>query len=125
MPGFNVLPIYGGQSYTPQLKGLKRGAHVIVGTPGRVMDHMKSGALSLTDLRFLVLDEGDEMLQMGFVDDIDWILEQTPEKRQIALFSATLPPAIRRIAQKHMREPKQITIEGKTATAARSEERRA
>ena len=108
--GFHVLPIYGGQSYTPQLKGLKRGAHVIVGTPGRVMDHIKSKALDLSTLRYLVLDEGDEMLQMGFVDDIEWILEQAPKERQIALFSATMPPAIRRIAQKHMRNPQQITI---------------
>ncbi len=78
MPGFHVLPIYGGQSYTPQLKGLKRGAQVIVATPGRVMDHMKRGSLDLSSLRFVVLDEGDEMLQMGFVDDIEWILSQTP-----------------------------------------------
>ncbi len=99
LPGFHVLPIYGGQSYGPQLKGLKRGAHVIVGTPGRVMDHMKRGALKLDTVRFIVLDEGDEMLQMGFVDAIEWILEQAPPQRQIALFSATLPPAIRRIAQ--------------------------
>src|SRR5262245_23856791 len=79
LKGFHVLPIYGGQSYTPQLKGLKRGAHVIVGTPGRVMDHIKSNALDLSSLRCLVLDEGDEMLQMGFVDDIEWILEQTQQ----------------------------------------------
>src|SRR5277367_2731380 len=103
MPGFRVLPIYGGQSYTPQLKGLKRGAHVIVATPGRVMDHMKRGTLDLATLRFVVLDEGDEMLQMGFIDDIEWILTQTPPSREIALFSATMPNAIRRIAQKHMR----------------------
>jgi ATP-dependent RNA helicase DeaD len=113
LKGFHVLPIYGGQSYTPQLKGLKRGAHVIVGTPGRVMDHIKSKALDLSTLRFLVLDEGDEMLQMGFVDDIEWILEQTPKTRQIALFSATMPAAIRRIAQKHMRDPQHITIQNR------------
>src|SRR5687767_1664544 len=87
LKGFHVLPIYGGQSYTPQLKGLKRGAHVIVGTPGRVVDHLKRGGLDLSELRFLVLDEGDEMLQMGFIDDIEWIVEQTPPQRQIALFS--------------------------------------
>ena len=92
LKGFHVLPIYGGQSYVPQLKGLKRGAHVIVGTPGRVMDHMKRGVLPLDTVRFIVLDEGDEMLQMGFVDAIEWILEQAPPQRQIALFSATLPP---------------------------------
>jgi ATP-dependent RNA helicase DeaD len=123
LKGFHVLPIYGGQSYTPQLKGLKRGAHVIVGTPGRVMDHIKSNALDLGSLRFLVLDEGDEMLQMGFVDDIEWILEQTPAERQIALFSATMPPAIRRIAQKHMREPQQITIQNKASTAPKIRQR--
>ena len=117
MPGFRVLPIYGGQSYTPQLKGLKRGAHVIVATPGRVMDHMKRGTLDLSALRFVVLDEGDEMLQMGFIDDIEWILTQTPPGRQIALFSATLPNAIRRIAQKHMRNPAEITIRQQTTTA--------
>jgi len=123
LPGFHVLPIYGGQSYTPQLKGLRRGAHVIVGTPGRVMDHMKSGALQLGDLSFLVLDEGDEMLQMGFVDDIEWILEQTPPERQIALFSATMPAAIKRIAQKHMREPAEITIQNRAGTAPKIRQR--
>jgi ATP-dependent RNA helicase DeaD len=117
MPGFHVLPIYGGQSYTPQLKGLKRGAHVIVATPGRVMDHMQRGTLDLASLKFVVLDEGDEMLQMGFVDDIEWILTQTPPGRQIALFSATMPNAIRRIAQKHMRTPVEITIRQQTSTA--------
>lgn len=117
MKGFHVLPIYGGQSYTPQLKGLKRGAHVIVGTPGRVMDHMKRGTLPLDALNFLVLDEADEMLQMGFIDAIEWILEQSPPTRQIALFSATVPPAIRRIAQRHQRSPKEITIRSKTSTA--------
>ena len=123
LPGFHVLPIYGGQSYTPQLKGLKRGAHVIVGTPGRVMDHMKSGALQLADLDFLVLDEGDEMLQMGFIDDIEWILEQTPPERQIALFSATMPAAIRRIAQKHMRSPAEITIQNRAGTGPKIRQR--
>ena len=117
LEGFHVLPVYGGQSYTPQLKGLKRGAHVVVGTPGRVMDHMKRGTLPLDALTSLVLDEADEMLQMGFIDAIEWILEQSPPNRQIALFSATLPPAIRRIAQRHQREPEQITIRSKTSTA--------
>ena len=117
MKGFHVLPIYGGQSYTPQLKGLKRGAHVIVGTPGRVMDHMKRGTLPLGAMSFLVLDEADEMLQMGFIDAIEWILEQLPPKRQIALFSATVPPAIRRIAQRHLQSPQEITIRSKTSTA--------
>jgi ATP-dependent RNA helicase DeaD len=123
MRGFHVLPIYGGQSYTPQIKGLKRGAHVVVGTPGRIMDHMKRGTLDLTGLSFLVLDEADEMLQMGFVDDIEWILEQTPATRQVVLFSATLPAAIRRIAQKHQRTPVEITIKSKTSTAANIRQR--
>jgi ATP-dependent RNA helicase DeaD len=123
MKGFHVLPIYGGQSYTPQLKGLKRGAHVVVGTPGRVMDHMKRGTLDLAGLSFLVLDEADEMLQMGFIDDIEWVLEQTPPTRQVALFSATIPHPIRRIAQKHLRSPKEITIQSKTSTAANIRQR--
>ncbi|MFZ0549608.1 MAG: DEAD/DEAH box helicase [Steroidobacteraceae bacterium] len=121
--GFHVLPIYGGQSYVPQLKGLKRGPHVIVGTPGRVMDHIKRGALSLETVRFIVLDEGDEMLQMGFVDDIEWILQQAPPQRQIALFSATMPPAIRRIAREHMRDPAQITIQDHAGTTPKIRQR--
>jgi len=123
LPGFHVLPVYGGQSYTPQMKGLKRGAHVVVGTPGRIMDHMKRGTLNLASVSVLVLDEADEMLQMGFVDDIEWILEQTPAGRQVALFSATLPPAIRRIAQRHLRAPAEITIQSKTSTAANIRQR--
>lgn len=123
LKGFHVLPIYGGQSYTPQLKGLKRGPQVIVGTPGRVMDHMKSGVLGLSSLSALVLDEGDEMLQMGFVDDIEWILEQSPAGRQVALFSATLPAAIRRIASKHMRDPAEITIQNRAGTTPRIRQR--
>ncbi|HVN42888.1 MAG TPA: DEAD/DEAH box helicase [Steroidobacteraceae bacterium] len=121
--GFHVLPIYGGQSYTPQLMSLKRGAHVVVGTPGRVMDHIKRGTLDLGGVTCLVLDEADEMLQMGFVDDIEWILEQTPPTRQVALFSATLPSPIRRIAQKHLREPVEVTITSKTSTAANIRQR--
>jgi ATP-dependent RNA helicase DeaD len=120
---FHVLPIYGGQSYTPQLMSLKRGAHVVVGTPGRVMDHIKRGTLDLGGVTCLVLDEADEMLQMGFVDDIEWILEQTPPTRQVALFSATLPAPIRRIAQKHLREPVEVTIASRTATAANIRQR--
>jgi ATP-dependent RNA helicase DeaD len=121
--GFHVLPIYGGQSYTPQIKGLKRGAHVVVGTPGRIMDHMKRGTLDLSGLSTLVLDEADEMLQMGFIDDIEWILEKTPPTRQVALFSATLPSAIRRIAQRHLKKPVEITIQSKTSTAANIRQR--
>ena len=123
LQGFHVLPIYGGQSYIPQLKGLKRGAHVIVGTPGRVTDHMKRGTLKLETVRFIVLDEGDEMLQMGFVDDIEWILEQAPPQRQIALFSATLPATIRRIAQRHLREPAHVVIQNRASTLPKIRQR--
>src|SRR5689334_21815647 len=123
MPGFHVLPIYGGQSYTPQLKGLKRGAHVVVGTPGRVLDHVKSGALNLDSLKFLVLDEGDEMLQMGFVDDIEFLFQQAPPDRQVALFTATLPHAIRRIAQTHMREPREISVQSRGEAAPKIRQR--
>jgi ATP-dependent RNA helicase DeaD len=123
MPGFHVLPIYGGQSYTPQLKGLKRGAHVVVGTPGRLLDHVKSGALSLEHLKFLVLDEGDEMLQMGFVDDIEFLFQQAPEEKQVALFTATLPHSIRRIAQTHMRDPREISVQSRGEAAPKIRQR--
>ncbi len=118
MPGFHVLPIYGGQSYTIQLKQLARGAHVIVGTPGRVMDHLERKTLNLDNLKTLVLDEADEMLRMGFIDDVEWILERTPEKHQTALFSATMPEQIRRVAQKYLVEPREIKIKSATATVA-------
>ena len=116
MKGFHVIPIYGGQDYGTQLRPLKRGVHVVVGTPGRVMDHMRRGTLKLDALDCLVLDEADEMLRMGFIDDVEWILEQTPEKRQIALFSATMPTQIRKIAKRHLQDPEQVTIKNKTAT---------
>lgn len=115
--GFHVLPIYGGQSYEPQLASLKRGAQIVVGTPGRVMDHLRRGTLDLGSVTCLVLDEADEMLQMGFVEDIEWILEQTPSERQVALFSATLPGPIRRIAQRHLHDPAEVSIKSKTSTA--------
>lgn len=118
IPGFHVLPIYGGQSYGIQLKQLARGAHVIVGTPGRVMDHLERKTLSLDKLRMLILDEADEMLQMGFIDDVEWILEHTPAERQTALFSATMPDQIRRVTQKYQREPHEIKIKSSTATVA-------
>ena len=117
MKGFHVLPVYGGQDYRGQIRALERGVHVVVGTPGRVMDHMRRNTLSLNNLTTLVLDEADEMLRMGFIEDVEWVLEQTPPDRQIALFSATMPTQIRRIANKHLNEPEQITIEVKTATA--------
>ncbi|WP_341743429.1 DEAD/DEAH box helicase [Azonexus hydrophilus] len=118
LPGFHVLPIYGGQSYTIQLKQLARGAHVIVGTPGRVMDHLERKTLNLDNLKTLVLDEADEMLRMGFIDDVEWILEHTPEQHQTALFSATMPEQIRRVAQKYLVDPKEIKIKSATATVA-------
>jgi ATP-dependent RNA helicase DeaD len=116
MKGFHVLPIYGGQDYRGQIRSLQRGVHVVVGTPGRVMDHMRRGTLKLDGLKALVLDEADEMLRMGFVDDVEWILEQTPDERQIALFSATMPSQIRRIATRYLNDPAQVTIKTKTTT---------
>lgn len=116
LTGFHVLPIYGGQSMGTQLRQLSRGVHVVVGTPGRVMDHLRRGTLKLDKLNALVLDEADEMLKMGFIDDVEWILEQTPETRQIALFSATMPKEIRRIAKKYLNNPTEIKIQSKTST---------
>ena len=115
--GFHVLPIYGGQDYAGQIRQLKRGVHVVVGTPGRVMDHMRRGTLKLGALQALVLDEADEMLRMGFIDDVEWILDQTPEQRQMALFSATMPKQIQRIAQRHLNKPQEVAIKARTATA--------
>ncbi|MBN4054009.1 DEAD/DEAH box helicase, partial [Haliea sp. AH-315-K21] len=115
--GFHVLPVYGGQDYSAQIRALRRGVHVVVGTPGRVMDHMRKGTLQLHKLSTLVLDEADEMLRMGFIDDVEWILEQCPEQHQTALFSATMPKQIRHIAEKYLNNPKQITIKVKTSTA--------
>jgi ATP-dependent RNA helicase DeaD len=123
LKGFHVLPIYGGQSYQPQLNALRRGVHVVVGTPGRVIDHMNRGTLKLTGLTMLVLDEADEMLRMGFVDAVESILEQTPPRRQVALFSATIPAPIRRIASKHLRSPVEVTIKSKTSTATNIRQR--
>ncbi len=116
--GFKVLPIYGGQDYRTQLRALERGVHVVVGTPGRVMDHMRRKTLKLDGLTALVLDEADEMLRMGFIDDVEWILEQTPKERQIALFSATMPAQIRRIANRYLKEPEHVTVKSTTSTAS-------
>lgn len=116
--GFHVLPIYGGQSYDTQLRQLKRGVHVVVGTPGRVMDHMRRKTLKLAGLKTLILDEADEMLRMGFIDDVEWILEQTPDERQIALFSATMPDAIRKITKRYLKNPEHVTIKNKTSTVS-------
>ena len=117
LSGLNVLSIYGGQSYETQFRQLKRGVQVVVGTPGRVIDHIKRGTLDLSELGCLVLDEADEMLNMGFLDDVKFVLEQTPEQRQVALFSATLPAPIRRIAEEYLDDPARITIKRKTMTA--------
>ncbi|MCB1583728.1 MAG: DEAD/DEAH box helicase [Xanthomonadales bacterium] len=114
---FHVLPIYGGQSYTIQLKQLQRGVNVVVGTPGRVMDHMRRKTLKLDTLKTLVLDEADEMLRMGFIDDVDWILSHTPNDRQIALFSATMPQEVKKVAVDHLNKPVDIKIQTKTTTA--------
>jgi ATP-dependent RNA helicase DeaD len=113
----NVLPIYGGSSYVPQLAGLKRGAQIVVGTPGRVIDHLEKGSLDLSHLDYLVLDEADEMLQMGFAEDVERILADTPEYKQVALFSATMPPAIRKITSKYLHDPAEVTVKAKTQTA--------
>jgi len=108
--GFHVLPIYGGQDFGPQLKALKRGVHVVVGTPGRIMDHLRRGNLILDNLKIVVLDEADEMLKMGFIDDVKWILEQAPGRHQTALFSATMPASIRQIADHYLKQAKLIQI---------------
>ncbi|WP_266181195.1 DEAD/DEAH box helicase [Dyella humicola] len=123
LPGLQVLPIYGGQSYGPQLHSLKRGVHIVVGTPGRVIDHLDRGTLDLSELKFLVLDEADEMLRMGFIDDVEKVLEATPPTRQVALFSATMPAPIRKIAQRHLKEPVEVTIKSSTTTAANIRQR--
>ncbi|KUF35378.1 DEAD/DEAH box helicase [Xanthomonas phaseoli] len=123
IPGFRVLPVYGGQPYSQQLSALKRGVHVVVGTPGRVIDHLDRGTLDLSQLKTLVLDEADEMLRMGFIDDVEAVLKKLPEQRQVALFSATMPPAIRRIAQTYLKDPAEVTIAAKTTTSANIRQR--
>ena len=117
LPEINVLPIYGGASYGPQLAGLKRGAQVVVGTPGRVIDHLEKGRLDLSHLDYLVLDEADEMLTMGFAEEVERILAETPEYKQVALFSATMPAAIKKITTKYLHDPVEVTVKSKTATA--------
>ena len=123
LPGVHVLPIYGGQAYGIQLSALRRGVHVIVGTPGRIMDHLEKGTLDLSRLRFLVLDEADEMLKMGFADDVETILADTPEDKHVALFSATMPAQIRRIATKYLRDAAEITVKNTTVTAPNTTQR--
>ncbi|MDV7245639.1 MULTISPECIES: DEAD/DEAH box helicase [Rhodococcus] len=123
IPGLHVLPIYGGQSYGVQLSGLRRGAHVVVGTPGRVIDHLEKGTLDLSKLSYLVLDEADEMLKMGFQEDVERILSDTPEQKQVALFSATMPGAIRKISKQYLHDPIEITVKSKTSTASNISQR--
>jgi len=117
LKGLRVLPIYGGAGYREQLQGLKQGVQVVVGTPGRILDHMQRGSLDLSELKMLVLDEADEMLRMGFIEDVETILEATPDQRQVVLFSATMPKEIRRVADNYLKEPVTVKIAAKTATA--------
>jgi ATP-dependent RNA helicase DeaD len=123
LPGVHVLPVYGGQGYGVQLSALRRGVHVVVGTPGRIMDHLEKGTLDLSELKYLVLDEADEMLKMGFAEDVETILADTPVDKQVALFSATMPAAIRRISKQHLRDPEEITVKTKTTTSANTTQR--
>ena len=120
---FTVLPVYGGSAYGPQLAGLRRGAQVVVGTPGRVIDHISKGSLDLSNLQYLVLDEADEMLRMGFAEDVEQILSTTPADKQVALFSATMPGAIRKIAKKYLNNPAEVTVNSKTTTGANTRQR--
>lgn len=120
---FTVLPVYGGSAYGPQLAGLRRGAQVVVGTPGRVIDHIAKGSLDLSELQYLVLDEADEMLRMGFADDVEQIFQQTPETRQVALFSATMPGQIRRMSKQYLNNPAEISVKSKTTTGANTKQR--
>lgn len=118
LKGVQVLAIYGGQSYNIQLKALKRGVQIVIGTPGRVIDHIKRGTLDIGSLSTLVLDEADEMLRMGFIDDVEWILSHTPDTKQVALFSATLPKEIKKISKNYLTDEVSIQIKSKTQTAS-------
>lgn len=122
MRGFHVLPVYGGQEMGRQLQALRRGVHVVVATPGRLLDHLNRKSLDLGDIKTLVLDEADEMLRMGFIDDVELILQKTPPTRQVALFSATMPPVIRRVAEKYLRSPIEVSIKTATSTNANIEQ---
>ncbi|QXQ12203.1 DEAD/DEAH box helicase [Paeniglutamicibacter sp. Y32M11] len=123
MGDFTVLPVYGGSAYGPQLAGLRRGAQVVVGTPGRVIDHINKGSLDLSDLQYVVLDEADEMLRMGFAEEVDKILEATPEEKQVVLFSATMPSSIRRISKQYLRNPQEISVKSNTSTGTNIRQR--
>jgi ATP-dependent RNA helicase DeaD len=118
-----VLPVYGGQSMEQQVRRLRGGTHVVVGTPGRIMDHLRRGTLDVDAVRMVVLDEADEMLRMGFLEDVEWILGRLPAERQMALFSATMPPEIRRIAGRYLREPETVQVERQTLTVPTVEQR--
>jgi ATP-dependent RNA helicase DeaD len=119
----HVLPVYGGTPYGPQLHGLRRGAHVVVGTPGRIIDHLEKRTLDLSGLSHLVLDEADEMLRMGFQEEVERILAETPDDKQVALFSATMPPPIRKMSKRYLHDPVEITVKAKTVTAAKTRQR--
>ncbi|UCR89872.1 DEAD/DEAH box helicase [Mycetocola spongiae] len=123
LKGVRVLPVYGGQGYGVQLSALRRGVQVVVGTPGRIMDHLNKGTLDLSELKYLVLDEADEMLKMGFAEDVETILADTPDDKQVALFSATMPPQIRRISKKYLNDPEEITVKNKTTTSVNTTQR--
>jgi ATP-dependent RNA helicase DeaD len=118
LKGVHILPVYGGQGYGVQLSALRRGVHIVVGTPGRIIDHLDKGTLDLSDLSYLVLDEADEMLKMGFAEDVETILADTPATKQVALFSATMPAAIRRMSKQYLNDPQEITVKSKTTTSA-------
>ncbi|MDH3628907.1 MAG: DEAD/DEAH box helicase [Acidobacteriota bacterium] len=123
LKGFRILPIYGGQEYGGQLRQLSRGVHAVVGTPGRVMDHLSRGSLKLDGLKTLVLDEADEMLRMGFLDDVEWILQHVPDERQTALFSATMPRPIQKVAQTYLTNPREVRVAAETVTVEHTEQR--
>ncbi|WP_411720909.1 DEAD/DEAH box helicase [Mycetocola sp.] len=123
LKGVHVLPVYGGQGYGVQLSALRRGVHVVVGTPGRIMDHLDKGTLDLSELKYLVLDEADEMLKMGFAEDVETILADTPEDKNVALFSATMPAQIRRISKQYLNDPEEITVKNKTTTSVNTTQR--
>ena len=123
LKGVHVLPVYGGQAYGVQLSALRRGVHIVVGTPGRIMDHLAKGTLDLSELKYLVLDEADEMLKMGFAEDVETILADTPDDKQVALFSATMPAQIRRISKKYLKDAEEVTVENKTTTSANTTQR--
>ncbi|MGW9629524.1 DEAD/DEAH box helicase [Agromyces sp. NPDC055520] len=123
LKGVHILPVYGGQGYGVQLSALRRGVHIVVGTPGRIMDHLEKGTLDLSELKYLVLDEADEMLKMGFAEDVETILADTPDTKQVALFSATMPAAIRRMSKQYLHDPEEITVKTKTQTSANISQR--